>query len=302
MLSFSGATPKDLIATAYFAHSVDIVQKAAAALGKLHASNRHRQLLQRIRHAFVNEFVTDEGQIAGGTQSAYVLALDFDLLPEALRPAAASRLAADITELGHLTTGFLGTPHLLQVLTRFGYLDLAYQLLTREEFPSWLYPITRGATTIWERWDGIRTDGSLQDPAMNSFNHYAYGSVGEWMYSVMGGIAIDPSAPGYRRVLIRPQPGGGLTHVAASHESMYGWIRCSWTIECDAIAISLEMPPNSCATVYLPDARIGQVTESDLSIMDSVGIANILQGASDVRLDVSSENYCFRYPLNSGHL
>ena len=143
----------------------------------------------------------------------------FNLLPDALRARAASRLAADVRERKHLTTGFLGTPYLLHVLSASGYLDDAYLLLERRDYPSWLYPVTKGATTIWERWDGIKPDGSFQDPGMNSFNHYAYGAVGEWMYRVMAGIEHRSRLPGYKHTILQPHPGGRVSDVNVSHEA-----------------------------------------------------------------------------------
>ena len=139
--------------------------------------------------------------------------------PRSCAPVAAARLAQEIRERGHLTTGFVGTPYLCHVLSRYGYLDEAYLLLNREDYPSWLYPVKQGATTIWERWDGQKPDGSFQDKGMNSFNHYAYGAVGDWMYRDMAGIDIDPADPGYKHLLVHPMPGGGFTSVKAAHES-----------------------------------------------------------------------------------
>ena len=145
-------------------------------------------------------------------------------------------------ERGHLTTGFLGTPYLCHVLSRYGYLDEAYLLLNREEYPSWLYPVKQGATTIWERWDGQKPDGTFQDKGMNSFNHYAYGAIGDWMYRVMAGIDIDPAAPGYKHILVQPQPGGGFTSVKAAHESPYGTVASAWTLDNGAFALTVEVP------------------------------------------------------------
>jgi alpha-L-rhamnosidase len=300
MVSFSGVTSKDLIATAYFAHSTDILQKTATVLGYLKPAKVYQELFERIKRAFQKEFVSPDGKVGEGTQTGYVLALDFDLLSENQRAAAASHLAENVILSGHLTTGFLGTPHLLQVLTRFGHLDVAYSLLNREEFPSWLYPVKQGATTIWERWDGKRLDGSLQDPLMNSFNHCAYGAVGEWMYSVMAGVAIDPSAPGYRRVLIWPQPGGGFTRVAATHRSLYGTIRAAWAVENQSIEVAVEIPANTCATVRLPHARLQEVMESGQCLADAAGIEVTVQAACHVQLDLGSGVYIFKYPMSTG--
>ena len=195
---YPGATTdKDLLATAHFAYSTGLVARAARILGREAEATELAALQARVKQAFLKEFVTPNGRLSSNTQTAYVLALAFDLLPAELRGQAAARLAADVKSFGnHLTTGFLGTPYLCRTLSDSGYLDAAYALLMQKTYPSWLYPVTRGATTIWERWDGIRPDGSMQDPGMNSFNHYAYGAIGAWMYSVVAGIDLDPAEPG----------------------------------------------------------------------------------------------------------
>src|SRR4030095_7450439 len=196
---YPGATNgKDLIATAFFAHSTDLMQRTARVLGKENDVARYGELFAKIRSAFQREFVTERGRVGEDTQTAYVLALEFDLLPEALRTVAAERLAKDVRTRKHLTTGFLGTPYICHVLSRYGYLDEAYILLNREQYPSWLYPVKQGATTIWERWDGQKPDGTFQTAGMNSFNHYAYGAIGEWMYRMMAGLEIDEAKPGYK--------------------------------------------------------------------------------------------------------
>ena len=218
----SAVTDKYLIAQAFFAHSTRLLVQTAQVLGKKEDVKRYSKLLEHVTSAFLNEYVTPNGRLASNTQTAYVLALYFDLLPEALRKQAAQRLVENIRDYGnHLTTGFLGTPHMCQVLTRFGYTDVAYALLLQETYPSWLYQVKMGATTIWERWDGIKPDGTFQNPGMNSFNHYAYGAIGDWMFRVIAGIDIDPSGPGYKRIYIAPHPGGNLTHAGAELETLY---------------------------------------------------------------------------------
>jgi len=289
-----GSTPIELIATAYYAHSVDILQRVARVLGKSEDAARYEQLFEKIRAAFHRRFVAEDGRVGQGTQTAYVLALDFDLLPETLRPLAADRLAEDVRSCGHLTTGFLGTPRLLTVLSRFGHLEEAYQLLTREEFPSWLYPVKRGATTIWERWDGIKPDGSFQDKAMNSFNHYAYGAVGEWMYRVMAGIDIDPAAPGYKHVLIEPRPGGELTYVKASHQSPYGRMSAEWRNVGEHIELDIEIPANTSATVRL-NAEVREVTESGQELGRLTGLIASKQEGTAAVLELGSGRYLLRY-------
>ena len=223
-------TNKELIATAFFAYSAHLLAKAARVLGKTSDAKKYADLADKVKAAFNNEFVTPSGRIGPNTQTAYVLALHFDLLPESMRLTAVDRLVEEVRQGGyHLTTGFVGTPYLCHVLSQYGYTDVAYELLNQEDYPSWLYPVKQGATTIWERWDGIKPDGSFQDASMNSFNHYAYGAIGDWLYQVVAGIEIDPNVPGYKRVLIQPQPGGGLTYASASFDSLYGRIESKWT-------------------------------------------------------------------------
>ena len=174
-----------------------------------------------------------------------------------------------------------------------GYLDEAYLLLNREEYPSWLYPVKQGATTIWERWDGQKPDGSFQDPSMNSFNHYAYGAIGEWMYRVMAGIEIDESAPGYKRALIQPRPGGGYTRVAAQHETPYGRLSSSWKLEGGRFVLDVEVPPNTTARVRVPAGSASAVTESGRPLAAGNGIAAFRQDGDAVVVEVGSGRYAF---------
>jgi alpha-L-rhamnosidase len=290
-----GSTSTDLIATAYFAHSTDILRKTAAVLGRSEDAARYGDLLGQIKEAFRQKFVAADGTVGEGTQTAYVLALDFDLVPTPQQPLAARKLAQDVRDRGHLTTGFLGTPHLLTVLTRFGYLSEAYMLLNRDEFPSWLYPVKQGATTIWERWDGRKPDGTFQSKEMNSFNHYAYGAVGEWMYRVLAGIDIDPAFPGYKHILIQPQPGGGFTHASASHLTPYGRVSSAWKVDGGRLNLTIVVPPNTTATVRLPDAQIPTVLEHGRPLRTGAGIAGMHQEGSASVIEVGSGRYEFRY-------
>lgn len=257
---YPGATTdKDFLQTAYFAHSTELLAKAAKVLGKSEDAAAYESLAQRIKAALQSEFVTANGRISPNTQTAYTLALTFDLPPESMRAAAADRLAADVRKFGHLTTGFLGTPNLCKALSDSGHLDEAYMLLNRTEYPSWLYPITKGATTIWERWDGIKPDGTFQDAGMNSFNHYAYGAIGMWMYSVIAGISLDESRPGYKHIFIAPHPGGGLTRAQAAIETVYGRVSSDWRIADGKFRVKVEIPPNTTATVKLPQGKPQEV-------------------------------------------
>jgi len=228
-------------------------------LGKKEDAAEYAALEGKIKGAFLKEFVTANGRISPNTQTAYAIALVFDLLPEEMRKEAAARLAAEVRKFGHLTTGFLGTPVLCTALSDNGYLDEAYMLLNRKEYPSWLYPVTKGATTIWERWDGVKPDGSFQNPQMNSFNHYAYGAIGEWMYRIVAGVRIDEAKPGYKHIIIEPRPGGGLTYAKASLETMYGRVAAGWEKAGDQLRVKIVIPPNTTATVRLPGGRVEEV-------------------------------------------
>jgi alpha-L-rhamnosidase len=294
---YPGATTsKDFIATAFFAHSTDLMHQIATVLGKEEDAVRYAALFGKIKSAFQKEYVTERGRVGEDTQTAYVLALEFDLLPDSLRSIAAQRLAHDVSTRGHLTTGFLGTPYLCHVLSRYGYLNEAYMLLNREDYPSWLYPVKQGATTIWERWDGQKPDGSFQDQGMNSFNHYAYGAVGDWIYRVVAGIEIDPKAPGYKHILIQPQPGGGFTHVRASHVSPYGRVLSEWNLQNTLLTLAVEVPPNTNATVRLPGATLANVSESDKQLTVTNGITNLEQQTGAVVVQLGSGKYKFSYP------
>jgi alpha-L-rhamnosidase len=296
---YPGATTaKDFLQTAYFARSTELLAKTAAVLGKREDAAEYAALEEKIRTAFVKEFVTPNGRLSSDTQTAYAMALEFDLLPEAMRAGAAARLAEDVRAFKHLTTGFLGTPVLCKALSDYGYLDEAYMLLNRTEYPSWLYPVTQGATTIWERWDGQKPDGSFQDVGMNSFNHYAYGAIGDWMYRVVAGLELDEAAPGYKHVLIEPRPGGGLTKAGTSVESMYGLVASSWEIGDGKMTLKIEVPANTTATVRLPNAKLAEVSEGGKPVEGRTGISRTRQIQDAVVLEVGSGKYLFEsaYP------
>jgi alpha-L-rhamnosidase len=293
---YPGATTdKDLVCQAYFARSTDLVQRAAAVLGKTEDAHRYRELLERIKTVFQQEFVTPNGRLASNTQTAYALALAFDLLPASQRQGAANRLAVDVDRFKHITTGFLGTPLICGVLSDYGYMDQAYMLLNRKDYPSWLYPITRGATTIWERWDGIKPDGSFQDEGMNSFNHYAYGAIGEWLYAVVAGLDLAPQHPGYKHILVHPHPGGGLSYAKASLESMYGPATSGWRLKDGRMQIEAVVAPNTTATVILPKANEQDVTESGRPLSEAKGVTQVRRENDALTVEIGSGSYRFEY-------
>jgi alpha-L-rhamnosidase len=253
-LNVQDDTPRDVIATAYFAHSTDLLARSARVLGKADDAAKYRALCQAIREAFVSHFVGGDVLIKGDTQTDYVLALAFDLLPEAMRARAAERLVAHIHDRkDHLSTGFVGVGSLCPTLTRFGHTDLAYKLLENDTYPSWGYSIRQGATTIWERWDGWTQEKGFQDPGMNSFNHYSLGSVGRWMYETVAGIAPDPAAPGYKRFIVHPIMGPGINSARASLMTMHGEIKTAWNYSAHRFHLDLTVPVNTMATVYVPE-------------------------------------------------
>lgn len=269
----SAVTDKYLIAQCFFANSTQLLINAAKVLGKTADVTTYEALLAKIKEAFVKEYLTPNGRLVSGTQTAYVLSLNFDMLPEALRKQAAQRLADNVKNYGsHLTTGFLGTPYLCHVLTRYGYTDIAYTLLLQEKYPSWLYPVKMGATTIWERWDGIKPDGSFQVPSMNSYNHYSYGAIGDWMYRVMVGLDTYEDGPGYKHIKIQPRVGGGFTNASASLDTYYGKLSNSWKVDADKFTMDVEIPANTAATIYIPAASMDAVTESGTALSSAKNI------------------------------
>ncbi len=287
-------TNYELMATAFFAHSADLVANAAQVLGKMDDAARYTDLANKVRVAFNDEFVTPSGRVGSNSQTAYVLALHFNLLPEDKREVAAARLAEIVEETDyHIATGFVGTPYLCHVLSRFGYTDVAYKLLNQETYPSWLYPVKQGATTIWERWDGIKPDGSFQVASMNSFNHYAYGAIGDWLYQVVAGIEIDTDAPGYKRVLIQPQPGGGLTYAHATLDSIYGHIQSKWKLENDNFHLSVTIPANTEGIVRIPARSVDEISEQGESLSQVDGVREVRQEGDTVIVTVGSGEYNF---------
>ncbi len=290
----SAVTDKYLIAQCFFAYSTQILFNTATVLGKTADAEYYKNLLQKIKTAFVNEYVTPNGNLVSGTQTAYVLALHFNMLPEVLQKNAAEKLVTNIKNYGdHLTTGFLGTPYLCHVLSRFGYTGVAYKLLLQETYPSWLYPVKMGATTIWERWDGIKPDSTFQVPSMNSFNHYSYGAIGDWMYRVMAGLDTDESEPGYKHIIIKPHVGGGFKNAAATLQTYYGTASSGWKIITDKILFDVEIPPNTTATIYLPAKATEAITENGtaLSAIKDISITGSEEGY--VILKVGSGKYNF---------
>jgi alpha-L-rhamnosidase len=288
----AAVTDKALITQCFYAHSTQMVINAAKVLGKEADVKEYTELLYQVKTAFNKEFVTANGRLVSSTQTAYVLSLYFDMLPEPLRKKTAERLVENIANYeNHLTTGFLGTPYICHVLTRYGYDDVAYKLLLQETYPSWLYPVKAGATTIWERWDGQKPDGTFQSTVMNSFNHYAYGAIGDWLYRVAAGL--HEAAPGYREIVVKPHLGGDFTHIEAELMTPYGKAVSAWKIENGQLLMNVTIPANSKATIYLPAKSAEQIMESGkvLSAIKEITVTGKEEGYVVVK--VGSGDYVF---------
>jgi alpha-L-rhamnosidase len=295
--SYIGATAKDLIATAFYAYSTRLVRDGAVVLGESEDVRHYSEQLSGIIHHFNQEFITPTGRLTSQTQTAYVLALVFDLIYGKVRERAAFELNELVLENDyHLTTGFVGTPYLCFALSNNGYHETAVKLLLQDTYPSWLYSISKGATTIWEHWDSIKPDGSFWSDDMNSFNHYAYGAIGDWMYRLVAGLDMDESEPAYKRIRIQPRLGGAeLTHVKAAYNSMYGKIVSAWKITKDEVRIEVEIPVNTTAEIILPNAVLTDVLEGGLPLTVSEGILSQTKAGDGVRLKVGSGVYRFVY-------
>jgi alpha-L-rhamnosidase len=289
-LNAGESTPPDLIATAYFAYDTHLLAEMARALGKTADADGYDDLFAKIRVAFQAKFVAADGTVGSGSQTSYALAISMDLITAEQRAAAGQRLADDIRARGgHIGAGFVGAPALLTALADAGQADAAFALLTQTTYPSWGYMVGRGATTVWESWDVIQPDGTFKKAA-NSFNHVVYGSFGDWMYRAVGGIAPDPSAPGFKRIVIRPWTGRGLTHANSRYDTAFGPIAVRWARTAAAYRLAADIPPNTTATVYVPTTSAATVTETGRP-------ASNAPGARFDRL----ENGSAVYTVGSGH-
>lgn len=258
--SYFGATPNELTCMAYYALSTQLLAKSAKVLGHMEDAERYTALHASIVDSFHREFFTPNGRLAARTQTAHILALYFQLVPEAYRERTVQTLLTLLEEQdGHLVTGFVGTPYFCHALSENGQADAAWQLLMKEDFPSWLYQVKAGATTIWEHWDGVKPDGTMWSPDMNSFNHYAYGAIGEWLYRAAAGINTEEAAPGFKRSVLHPIPGGNLQWLKARYASVYGDIGVHWVLEPakggQTVTLDVEIPPNTCSTLVLDGAH-----------------------------------------------
>ena len=297
-LSIKADTPKDLLATAYWAYDAWLMSKMAEVIQRKEDASRYDKLFRHIRSVFQKAFVSSNGHMKGETQTAYLLALAMDMIPPELRDEAAAHLVDDIKGRDtHLSTGFVGCGFINPVLTEMGYKDIAYQLLLNETFPSWGYSIKHGATTIWERWDGWTEDKGFQDPGMNSFNHYAFGAIGEWLYRFVAGIDLDPGVPGFKKIRIRPYPSDDLEYARAEYQSIHGKIISGWTRQGGEMTMDVTIPPNTTATVFVPFSDVSKINEDGKQVEDSEGVRFLRTEGGRAVFEVESGTYVFVFPM-----
>ncbi|MDR2673978.1 MAG: family 78 glycoside hydrolase catalytic domain [Opitutaceae bacterium] len=280
--SFRTHSPmKNLLATAFWAGDAAKMARMARALGRAADARRFTIMFERVRAAFQREYILPDGRMAVETQTAWLLALAFDLMPPRLRERAAARLVENIRALDwHLSTGFIGVGLLNPVLTLAGRADVACRLLLQETHPSWLYPVLHGATTIWERWNGWTARTGFFEPSMNSFNHYSLGSVGEWLFRHVAGIELDPEIPGFSRFILRPFIAPGLDFARATHQTLHGEIKSHWRLERregregrEGVRLHWEItvPPNTSAQVFIPADPGAPVGADGLALLGREG-------------------------------
>jgi alpha-L-rhamnosidase len=290
-------TPRELLATAYWAYDATLMADVARAIGRPGEAAKYETLASEVREAFIEAYVSPGGRLVPETQTAYVLALHMGLVPDELRTQAAAHLVDAIArEDWHVATGFVGVGYLMPVLSSNGYSDVAYRVLEQRSFPSWLYTIDRGATTIWERWDGWTEENGFQTPRMNSFNHYSLGSVGEWLYRFVLGIDLAPGAAGFGQVVIRPHPGGSLTSARGAFRSVRGEISTSWARDGSRFTVKVEIPPNVSGSVHVASARPLEVVDGNgvgpVAVADYPGAV----GQKEAVFEVGSGSYSFSGP------
>jgi alpha-L-rhamnosidase len=286
--------PKGYVATPFFAYSSYLLSKIARVLGKDNEADYYKGLSEKVRAAYSKKYVKKSGRVKPSRQGAYVLALVYDMVPEKMRPKLAAHLVKMVKDNDyHLDTGFLSTPHLCQVLCDNGYEDVSFKVLNQDTIPSWLYEVRKGATSIWEAWDCIKANGTLRKGM--SFNHYAFGAVGQWLYRYIAGIGLDEENPGYKHIIFSPHPGDGLTEAQAMHQSLYGEIKSSWKLSEGKMTYSITVPANSTATVHLPRAEIDEISENNQPLRNAEGLLKSSQEIGKATLQIGSGSYEFRY-------
>lgn len=290
-------TNKYIITQAYYANSLRIMMNTARILNIPKDEAYYAYLLEKATKAFHTAFINEKGDLISPSQTAYSIALEFGMIPHHLEKQAAARLVELIDDFGHFTTGFLATSPLPHLLLKYGYGNLAYKLLEREEYPSWLYPITMGATTFWERWNAIKPDGNFQTqkPQSNSFNHYAHGAIGNFLYQKIAGLDMAQSddAAGYKKIVIKPYPGGSLKHACTTLKTYYGTVVSGWRIHGNKTEMRVEIPVNTKATIYIPTTKGENITEGSKPIELIIGLTILGQEENYTIVQIGSGKYQF---------
>ena len=290
-LAIGSTTSKDLIATAYWAYDASLMMHIAQVLDRPQDEQKYREVFEKVRKAFNQEYVKPDGTVGTGGQTSYVLALHMNLLSPKDRAIAAEKLVEDIKAHDwHLTTGFLGTPYLMIELSNSGHSDVAYRLLLQNTYPSWGYMIEHGATTMWERWNG---DQMMGDPSMNSYNHYAYGAVAEWLYRYAAGIDELSEDPGFHRIVLHPQFDATLGEVKATYDSSYGPITSNWKVDGNSIKWDVVIPPNTTSLIYLPGGVTTRILEGGKDIRESAGVSLVLKDSHSAIYEAGAGSYTF---------
>lgn len=291
-LNLDDNTPADVLDTAFVAKSTREFAQMAAAVGRNDDAAEYMDRYRAIRQAYQDAFIAADGTVKGDSQTSYILTITNDLAPAGKERLVADQFVETLERRDwHLSTGFLGVDGLLPALTDIGRTDIAYRLLQNEDYPSWGYEIGKGATTIWERWNSIAPDGTFGDVGMNSFNHYAYGAVGEWMYRTMAGVSA--LEPGYRKILIAPEPGEGITSSDFSHRTPYGTVASAWRQTADGLELDVTVPGNSTAEVHVPAQRKWEVTEGGRPAYEAEGVRFLRIEDGAAVLEVGSGDYEF---------
>jgi alpha-L-rhamnosidase len=291
-LNLGGGADLEVIQRAYFAHLSALMAEMAAAIGRADDAARYRAQSEEAKASFQRDFILPDGAIKDSGQTGYALAFTMDLVPAELKAKVAEKFVEELRKRDwHLATGFIGTPRLLPGLHFAGRDDVAYRVLLQETYPSWLFPVKNGATTVWERWDGWTPEKGFQTIAMNSFNHYAFGSVGEYLYRQVAGI--DTDGPGYHKIVIHPAVAAGLTHARAAYESAAGRIESAWRVDGGRFRLNVTVPPNTTATVYVPASAADQVTEGGAPAARSRGVSPLRSEDGAIVFRVGSGRYQF---------
>ncbi len=295
-LNLGGGASPAVIERAYLANLSALMAEMAAAIGKTNDAARYHTQSEDVKASFQRDFILHDGSITNSGQTGYALAFTMDLVPAEMKQKVATQFVAQLEKSDwHLATGFIGTPRLLPGLNAAGLDEVAYHVLLQETYPSWLFPVKNGATTIWERWDGWTPEKGFQTIAMNSFNHYSFGAVGQYLYRQVAGI--DTDGPGYRKIVIHPAIAPALTNARASYDSPSGRIESAWQLKGKELRLDVTIPPNTTATIYVPASAVDVVTESGQPAARARGVSLLRAEAGVAVFNVGSGKYSFKSEL-----